>query len=60
MPMTTQEQKARDYFHSKYPAGKCYENPIASVPMLLHLYEQGEKQNELLARIVKLLSLEKQ
>ena len=52
--------KGKVFFKAKYGLVRMYNNPGPSVPMLLHLYEQGEKQNELLSKIVKLLSLEKE
>lgn len=48
-------QSGRDYFRINYSLASCYNNPRANLPMLLHLHEQGERTNELLAEIVQLL-----
>lgn len=45
----------RAYFHDKYPVESLFGSPLASGPMLLHIYEQREKHHAEIMDLLKTL-----
>jgi len=48
-------ERAKKYFHEHYHIGALYNQSRAAIPMLLHIWEQGDRTNELLSKILNTL-----
>jgi len=51
-------EAGKRYLQTKYPLSKCYQSPLASIPMLLYLFEVNVELLKVLKSIEKKISPE--